>query len=393
MTVTHPPARSTAVVLALLPYALVVFLGYLAIGIPLAALPLRVSALGFDTVAVGLVVGLQPAIALLTRHLAGRTCDQRGAKRATVIGAAACAAAGVIYLTGESLGAEPFARVAWFAVGRVALGAGDSLLLTGALAFAIGAVGAQNAGKVMVWIGIAIYGAIALGAPLGLYLQAHAGFAATAAAAALPPLAALVLAAARPPIAPPAGPRAPFYRVIGLVWRHGAGLALATFGFGAISAFVALDYQDKGWTGAGAAITAFGAAYVATRLALGHLPDRHGLPVARISLAVEALGLALLWCAPVPTVALAGAALSGSGFSLVFPALGVEAVRRLPPQSRGAGMGAYVAFFDLGLGLAGPVAGAIAAAAGTSAVFAAAAVAALAATMTGARYHKPVIEG
>jgi hypothetical protein len=46
---------------------------------------------------------------------------------------------------------------------------------------------------------------------------------------------------------------------------------------------------------------------------------------------------------------------------------------------------AYVAFFDLGLGLAGPLAGAIAAAGGTSGVFAAAGVAALAAMAASAR--------
>jgi predicted MFS family arabinose efflux permease len=56
-------------------------------------------------------------------------------------------------------------------------------------------------------------------------------------------------------------------------------------------------------------------------------------------------------------------------YSLVFPALGLEAVRRAPPESRGVAMGAYTACLDLALGVSAPVLGVVAAHVGVSAVF------------------------
>jgi MFS family permease len=77
----------------------------------------------------------------------------------------------------------------------------------------------------------------------------------------------------------------------------------------------------------------------------------------------------LLWLAPVPAAAQAGAALAGFGFSLVFPALGVEAVRNVPTHDRGTALGVYTAFVDLSLGISGPMAGIIVLALGYPPIF------------------------
>jgi predicted MFS family arabinose efflux permease len=73
-----------------------------------------------------------------------------------------------------------------------------------------------------------------------------------------------------------------------------------------------------------------------------------------------------------------GAALTGCGFALVFPAIGVEAVARVPAGSRGAALGAYSAFLDLALGITGPIAGYISSGFGYPAIFLAAAMSVLA---------------
>ena len=51
--------------------------------------------------------------------------------------------------------------------------------------------------------------------------------------------------------------------------------------------------------------------------------------------------------------------MAGFGFSLVFPALGVEAVKRVPQRSRGTALGVYTVFADVSFFLVGPVAGAV----------------------------------
>ena len=83
------------------------------------------------------------------------------------------------------------------------------------------------------------------------------------------------------------------------------------------------------------------------------------------ALLCECSGLILLWLASAPAAAEAGAALTGLGFSLVFPALGVEAVQNIPAHDRGAALGVYTAFVDLSLGSSGPMAGVIVSALGS----------------------------
>jgi predicted MFS family arabinose efflux permease len=53
----------------------------------------------------------------------------------------------------------------------------------------------------------------------------------------------------------------------------------------------------------------------------------------------------------------------------VCPALGVEAVRRVPERSRGTALGVYTVFADVSFFLVGPVAGAVIGAFGYASAF------------------------
>ena len=112
------------------------------------------------------------------------------------------------------------------------------------------------------------------------------------------------------------------------------------------------------------------------RLFFADLPDRlGGIRVCAVSLTIELVGQAVLWLAPSSAAALVGAALTGVGFSLVFPAMGVEATRRVAAQMRGRAVGNFIAFFDIAIGATGPLAGMLVASWGYPPIFLAGALA------------------
>lgn len=353
----------------LLPLLVVVFAGFLVIGLALPVLPLHVhQGLSLGTFAVGLVTGSQFAAALVTRMWAGNHADTNGAKRAVTAGLLAASAAGVLYLI--SLAFEGTTAGAILLAGRFVLGGGESFLVTGALGWGMVLAGPANTGKVIAWVGTAMYGAFAAGAPVGSLLFASEGFRAIALATLVLPLATLLLVGPMEGVAPTARARPSLWEVLGAVWVPGVGLALCSIGFGAITAFVALLFAQRGWTPGWPAFTSFAACFMLARIALGHLVDRFGgLRIAVISLFVEAAGQAVLWLAPSAGTAVFGAALTGLGYSLIYPALGVEAVRQAPPESRALTMGAYTACLDLALGLGTPALGVAAAQLGIGSVF------------------------
>ena len=117
-------------------------------------------------------------------------------------------------------------------------------------------------------------------------------------------------------------------------------------------------------------MAAFGITYTAVRLVGSHWPDAHGaVRVVGISLAIETAGQLLLWLAPQPWIALVGSALTGMGFSLVFPSMGVIATKQVPASQRGRAVGNFVAFFDIAIGLTGPAVGLLTGAFGYEAAF------------------------
>jgi MFS family permease len=102
------------------------------------------------------------------------------------------------------------------------------------------------------------------------------------------------------------------------------------------AAFFPLYFLSQGWANAGLGLSFFGVAFVAMRLLCGHLPDRiGGRNVAALSLVLEACGQFLIWFAPGPYTAFAGAFLTGAGCSMAFPAMGAEVVKRVPAHLRG----------------------------------------------------------
>jgi MFS family permease len=215
-----------------------------------------------------------------------------------------------------------------------------------------------------------MFAALALGAPVGTTFYALGGFAAVAVATIVFPLVAVLLVAALAPVAVRRGTQTGLMKVLGAVWLPGFGSALSTVGFGAMIAFSSLLSAERGWNPLWLTFSAFAVALVAARLFFGHTPDKlGGAKVALACVFVEAAGLALIWFASHAVLAGVGAALAGFGYSLVYPGLGVEAVRRAPPQNRGLAMGAYTVFLDVALGFGSPVLGLTAGLTGLGSVF------------------------
>lgn len=359
--VTRSHELSSATVPEILPTVSFTFVCYFTIGILLAILPMHVHLqLGYGTVLAGLVISAQYVATVVSRPRVGRMVDVLGPKRIVVIGLFICAASGLITFVAAFFHISASLSLALLLLGRLLLGVGESMVGTGATMWGIGRVGAQHIAKVISWNGVATFTALAVGAPFGVLLQQHWGFASAGLVIFAVSLAAVTLALRLPrtPVSP--SRHLPFVHIFWRVAPHGAVLALGGIGFGVLATFITLYFAHLHWAGAAFTLSLYGTCFVVTRILFNSLITRlGGFPVALVSLFVEIFGLLLLGFARVPSTAFAAAALIGIGYSLVFPSLAVEAVRHIPNENRGTALGAYNAFIDLSLFLTGPVAGAI----------------------------------
>lgn len=347
------------------------FLGYMSIGLPLAVLPGHVAlTLDFGVIWAGIAISTQYIATVISRAQSGRLTDRLGPKKAVLLGFVGHLLGGALTLLSLLAVSVPWASLALLLLGRLALGVGESWVSTGAITWAVGLAGPRDTVRIISWNGIASYGGVAVGAPVGAVLADSLGFGAigllTIGLAAL----GLVLSLARAGV-PVSGIRGLASRqVFASIAPYGIALALAACGFGVVLSFIALFFQGKGWGGASYALSALGAGFILVRLVLARVVARFGgLRVARAFLLVELLGLGLVILAGNPATAMLGAMLIGIGFGPLFPALGGEAMNSTPPENRGIALGFYSAFLDVALCVAGPVAGVMAAWLGHGAPF------------------------
>ena len=363
MPAQHPsPTSSLSVTLQILSIVFYTFSAFICIGLPIAVLPGYVhDQLGFSAVVAGLTIASQYLATLLSRPSAGRLVDSLGTKPAIVYGLIGIAISGVLTSLAVALQGWPLLSLCILIVGRVFLGIAQGLIGVGTISWGIAQVGSEHTARAIGWNGIASYGAIAIGAPLGVVMIDQLGFASLGVTLLLLALLALLLIRKKPSIPIISGVRLPFWSVFSLIAPYGISLTLASIGYGTLTTFITLFYIDRGWTGAAYCLSVFGVCFILARLIFTNSINRFGgYSVAIGCMSIEAVGLILLWLAPSTSYALIGAGLTGFGLSLVYPALGVEAVKQVPVSSRGAGLSAYAVFFDLALAIAGPIMGAIA---------------------------------
>ena len=348
------------------------FVVYLAIGLPLAILPEYVHLrMGYHASLAGLVVSIQYIATFVSRPWAGRISDHLGAKISVLWGMSACTLSGLLLLAAAALHRNPaWLSLACLIASRLVLGVGESLGSTGATLWGIASAGPEHTAKVISWNGVSTYGALALGAPLGVVMETHWGLGSVAILTMLVCAASIGLAAIKQPVPVAAGEHLPFRNVLGRVTPHGMGLALGGVGYSALATFVTLFYASRHWDGAALCLSAFGIAFITARLLfIRSINAFGGFPVAKACLIVESVGVLMLWSSSSPWMAFFGAALAGAGYSLVFPALGVEAVDRVPLENRGTALGVYTVFADVSFFMVGPVAGAVIGAFGYRSVF------------------------
>lgn len=345
--------------LRILSVVIFTFFCYLSVGLPLAVLPGFVHHnLGYSSFIAGIIISLQYFSTLISRPQSGRLADSIGPKKVVMLGLVLCGMSGVMTIIAAILAGRPMLSLMLLAAGRICLGFGESFSSTGATLWGMNLVGPVHTARVISWNGVATYLAMAIGAPLGVLLDQWMGISGFAGLVAVMAVLGFVLASKKPAIIVTVAKRVPFSQVFRRVWVFGLGLSAGTIGFGVIATFITLYFSSRGWGGAAVTLTLYSLGFTVIRLVSGNAINRFGgLKVSLVSFLAEGVGLFLLWHADSVLTADIGAFLTGCGFSLIFPALGVEAVKQVEPQSQGAALGTYSAFLDFGLGITGPVAG------------------------------------
>lgn len=339
------------------------FIGYFIIGLSLGVLPVFIHRnLGYNAFISGVVISLQYVTTFLFRGYAGSIVDKKGPKPAVTLGMIGFAISGVLLFAAYFLRDIPALSLGILVLTRLMTGFGEGLIGSSPINWALLAVGDEYTVKAISFNGIASYGALAAGAPLGVILGSSFGIGSIGMVIIIIGINGFFYTKTKTAIKSTSkAPRQSFLNVLKTVSPYGICLAMGGLGFGTISTFITLYYTYLNWEGAVLCLSVFSILFILGRVFFERAIDIYGgMRTSMVCLAFESAGLLVLWLAHVPHIALIGAGLTGLGFSLVFPALGVEAVKLVPASNKGAALGGYGLFIDLSLGLTGPLVGGVA---------------------------------
>ena len=337
------------------------------------------TGLGGPTFVIGLAIGAPAFSAVFARPLGGRIADTHGTRVVVVCGSAAMA------LTSAPLFIHDLLV---FVGARLLVGIGEGAMMAASVLWLLRLAGPERRGRALGHIGLANYAGLTAGPLLADVLGDGAHVDRVFALAVVLPLLPLALLA-RAQTGP--APERPddahgFVTLLRLILRPGVGLLLINIGYAALLSFG----TDASAARAAFVLPAYALTVIAVRTFAGGVPDRFG---GRATLALAAptaaAGLVIAAFAPGSALALLGIVVLGIGQGPAVPALGLLALEPVPPAQHGAASGVFFAWFDAGVGLGGPLAGALAAAGGgDAALTGAAAAVALAAPVAAARWRR-----
>lgn len=357
------PQKTNQIKLTIAGFVLLTFVGYFCIGLPLAVLPVYIHKdLGYSEIVAGVVISLQYATTFLTRGYAGNMVDKKGPKPAVIISMTCFILSGILLYISFYTRNHATLSLTLLVITRLITGCAEGMIGASPINWAMLVVGKEHTATAISYNGIASYGALAVGAPLGVIINKHFTIGGIGIVIVIAALLGLIYGGRKKAIQGSfkKNENKSFGKVLKIVAPYGICLGLAGLGFGAISNFITLYYDFFHWNDAALCLTVFSTLFIVGRLIFGNAINRHGgIVVSLFCLTIETIGLFILWTAHVPNIALIGAGITGLGFSLVFPALGVVAVDKVSDSNKGAALAGYGLFIDISLGLTGPLSGSV----------------------------------
>ncbi|REC41916.1 MFS transporter [Chryseobacterium sp. 5_R23647] len=349
--------------LQLISYVSFTFIGYFIIGLSLSVLPIFISkSLGYSLLIAGIVISLQYISTFFLRAYSGKVIDGKGPKPAVLFSMIGFSLTGIFLILAYYFKFSPILSLAFLVITRLLTGCAEGMVGASPINWAIMALGEKHTAKIISYNGVACYGALAMGASLGIVIEHKFGLYGIGILSIILGIIGFFFAKTKENKTN-TNPQEnqSFWKVLGKVAPFGVCLALGGIGFASISTFITLYYNFFHWNNGALCLSIFGALFVAGRLVFSNVIDNYGgIKVAIACLFVETIGLLIIAFATNAQMALVGAGVTGLGFSLIFPALGVMAIKSVSPSSQGSALAGYGLFIDISLGVAGPIIGSVA---------------------------------